>query len=250
MLKYEFYHGTSRIRYDSIKKHGFVLADPKYRNWLAPIGVYFIVNRPLVALRFSREAAAADDSETVLLKVPISCPPNLEQVLDLTTDDGMFLLFRSYELARRLYHAPNPKLGSNVPPTYAAYRRSLVEKHSRLMETLRKPFDQWKEHKNVNWDTLAMQVLVDEFSIILIIAALHEGTTFNMRFTSDEPEYVKARSHKGIRARDHIEVCVIDPAYIDVSGITEIDPNHEISKYGSKGAGFVDIVTTQLPDPD
>jgi len=254
MPKYEFYHGTSRVRYKSIKEHGFMFATPNYRNWLAPVGVYFIVNRPLVALRFAREASAADDSEPVLLKVPINFPKDRDRVLDLTTDDGMFLLFRGYELARRLYHAPRSKFGPNIPPGLAEYKKSLMDKYRSLKKTLDEvPFKLWRAHENVNWDSLAMEILRQESSIALVTATLHEGITFNLRFTSKQPVYPKARSHKGIRARDHIEVCVMDVACIDLAGITEIDPEIVTSEYddrGSTGARFVDMVTTQLPDPE
>jgi hypothetical protein len=102
MIDWRLYHGTSEAAYGSIKRNGFVLGDHCFLGWLNTTGVYCVCGRPLIAKRFAEREAQRDRSKPVVLEVPVRIPDS-DRILNLTTDEGMNLLFESYEENWRLF---------------------------------------------------------------------------------------------------------------------------------------------------
>jgi hypothetical protein len=115
------------------------------------------------------------------------------------------------------------KLGPETPPEYAEYIESKKKEYAALLAKVHDPLTTWQSTgQRVNWDTVAIETVVFTENVALVIAAIQEGTTFNAAFSSTEPAYAKASSYRGIRDRDHIEVCVTDIALIDRASLQEV----------------------------
>ncbi len=117
ILNSPLYHGTSRTRYESIKTNGFLHGEPHYNNYLAPLGTYLIIGRPLVARRFAQIVAEEDKSAPVVVSLALDSVTENETI-DLTTDEGMHLMYVGYTEIRRLSKRKRRLSKSRTPKTY------------------------------------------------------------------------------------------------------------------------------------
>lgn len=233
MKSWKFYHGTSKPAYESIKKHGFVLGEIRHHNWLAPQGIYFAINRPLVARRYAKRACRSDISEeTIVLEANINIPPQ-DKILDLTSDSGMNRFYKSYVKAQGLFSTTNiTKLGQQIPSEYKDYINSIRQKHDETIKILNEANNQSEEKPNCfNWDSVAIQLIIDEDNVQLIIAVIQDGRTFNDSFAGKEPKYKSAPHYHGIRTRDHLQVCVTDLGIIDINSYRVRGKNLDINEF-------------------
>lgn len=227
MINWKFYHGTSSAAFETIKSHGFILTEMRYCNYLAPQGVYFVPNRPLIARRFAKLSSRNDRSQPVVLNVKLDII-NVKNILDLTTDDGMNRFYQAYEEAKGIYSIhKTPKLGKNIPDEHREYMESIKIINQDIINRLNEADKYYKiEPVRFNWDTLIIQLLIDRYNIQLIIAAVQEGDTFNFSFAHHNYKINLSPNYRGISHRDHIEVCVTDLSIIDINSI-QIRPHDD-----------------------
>ena len=79
-----------------------------------------------------------------------------------------------------------------------------------------------------------------------IIAVVQEGSTLNFALWKKEPHYKTVPSFRGLRLRDHIEVCVTTLALIHAASIEVVDPYQSEHGYNSRFAALV--AAPLLPD--
>ena len=212
----ELFHGTSCKRYDSIVKCGFQLSSDHYDRFISANGIYFVANRPLVARRFALMAAREDQCEEVVLSVELKFIANNE-LLDLTTDNGMHMLYKGYLKLEQLF---KQKKRTSAPRTPTVYELSL-EKESENMELFgTKVLTRMSERKkSLNWDSSALAFVAAENNCAVMVAAIQEGTTFNKSFSHEQYTHGTSTNYHGMSYRDHIEVCVLDLALIDMKSL-------------------------------
>lgn len=220
MKNWKLYHGTSRKAFEWIIKHGFLPSEFRFHNFLAPHGTYFVPNRPLLARRFAKQVGRSDFSEPLVLEVPLRLS-NTVRVLDLTTDKGMNRFYKAYvEIKSLLSVSKAPRLGRNTPVERIEYFKSIQDANREILAKLNEANSAFRDDpRRFNWDTAAIRLIIDKDKIQLIVAAVQEGTTFNLSFSNREPEYRGVPSYSGIRCRDHLEVCVTDLSLIDLKNI-------------------------------
>jgi len=196
------YHGTSLKRWESIRKNGFSLGED-FSSWLCAKGIYLVCNRPVIARHFAHVRAQKDDSPPVVLSVSVrSLGP--AEVLDLTTDSGMMKFFREYlhqksilETDPRGFFAKNASSSDGI----GVFVKSIEDKQRKTL-------------RPINWDCLVITWLVQEKKLAAVIAAVQEGNPFSFHFTSQILKYRRVKSYKGIRFRDHLQVCITRPDVI------------------------------------
>ncbi len=235
----EYYHGTSQNRLDSIKKNGFLVGDPHYNNWLAPNGIYFVLNRPLIARRFALMVSSEDMSTPVVIAVKISCPED-NKILDLTTDFGMHLLYIGYTDIERSHKQSRRKKKSRAPQSYT---ESLNDSIGEMDEWLKEIFSDKSE---VNWDSVSIRYIADLLGIDLIIAAIQEGTAYNLSIAKEQIKHHISKNYKGLRYRDHIELCVLNPNLIIADSI-EVRDEKEDEEFFESGFAYA-ILDWRTPD--
>jgi len=238
MKNWNYYHGTTELSYESIKKYGFLVGDVKYNKYLAPQGIYFVCNRPLIARRFACIAHLSDGSPPIVLNVKLKIPHS-EHILDLTKDDGLYDLYMTHKKIRQLL--ASPRLGTHDPHEY---NRTLSEKDKKFMEKIN-AFQSYskKNRRTANWDSVAIELLVSMLNIKIVVAAFQEGMTFIKAFSGKEPKYKKSRHFGGIRARDHIEVCVTDPSIIDRKRLSIRDISLDNRDFHDDSLGYISFIT-------
>jgi hypothetical protein len=137
ILNSSLYHGTSKARFESIKTNGFLHGDPYYNNYLAPSGTYLVLGRPLVARRFAQIVAEEDRSTPVVISLSLSMVTENETI-DLTTDEGMHLLYIGYNEIKRLNKIKRRLSRSRVP---RGYNESLKSEQETIDQWLDELFD-------------------------------------------------------------------------------------------------------------
>lgn len=250
MPDWDLYHGTSSKAYDSILAYGFILTEPRYHNFLAPQGIYFIPNRPLLARRFANNAARSDLSFPLVLNIRLR-PSINPRILDLTTDDGLHIFYRAHKRMRGLLEAKKPKkVGPNTPLGYKEYMQSIYETNVDIYKRLDAASKEQKQHEsNFNWDTLAIQLVIDEYQVQLIVAAISEGTTFGFTFHKHQPSYATSAFFHGIRCRDHLEVCVVDLNVIDMDSISVRESNKDVEIFDQDYLSWITSLEAQDAEP-
>lgn len=240
MRKWKFYHGTSQKRYESIQKNGFLLTERRFHNFLATQGVYLVPNRPLIARRFAKQSCREDFSAPIVLQVSLNLSKPV-RTLDLTSDIGMNRFYEAYVKAKGLYSVKRiPKLGSRTPLDYVEYLKSVEIANQDIVNKLDEADRALQENqRHFNWDTVALDIAVDEDKIQLIIAAIYEGNTFNRTFSSREPNYHGSPHYNGIRARDHLEVCITDLSIINLERIVERPLKKDEREFDPDFIGFI-----------
>jgi len=244
MFAWKFYHGTSKAAYESIRQTGFVLGKHSFHRWLGTRGIYLVCNRPLVAMKFAERTAMRDGSLPVVLEVPIHLPKP-EHTVNLMTDEGMNLFWESYEANYTLL--AKSKLGSDTPKEYAEYFQAIKIKDVQIRDLLEEAFKGYDAAPTeVNWDTLATATMEVVLKVCMVIAAIQEGTTFNLLFAPAEPSWEKTKSYRGTRVRDHIEICLLDTSYIENDAIQLLDNPGNNPSYNRR---FVStVVNPMIPD--
>lgn len=211
MISGSYYHGTSSRRLDEILKNGFRLRED-WSKWLAVKGVYFVLNRPLVALYFARRAVLLDkekgyNSDPVVIKVSIEIEN--ERMLNLTTEEGMRLFYKKYLYISEKYGSPKDYLTLNDPSI-----RSIFEVHGfsdkEKNDYVNSKLKEVRSYKHFRWDCAVITDLINENKYAIVVALFQEGLSgafdrFNYKY---EDEYIP--SYQGIRYRDAIMVCVTD----------------------------------------
>jgi hypothetical protein len=214
------YHGTIESSYLNIKAHGFRCSDKNYSNFLAASGVYFFINRPLLAIRRGERFTDSVLLTSSLLEIPT------ENVLDLTTDEGMNILWTTYdELNKKRNDVKRWKeeLKTDCDEVRKIYLLSKIEKEKNIFENHFLPAEKWVDgnKKNFNMDSLVLDHLSRQF--IVIISIVSEGVTMQKKFTAFESKYETVEGYNGIRTRNHLEICVTNTNFIDKTSIREVN---------------------------
>lgn len=218
ILNSSLYHGTSKARFESIKTNGFLHGDPHYNNYLAPSGTYLVLGRPLVARRFAQIVAEEDRSTPVVISLSLSMVTENETI-DLTTDEGMHLLYIGYNEIKRLNKIKRRLSRSRAP---RGYNESLKSEQETIDQWLDELFDLELSTKktSTNWDSATLKYICQILEYRIIIAAIQEGTTYNLSYSGKQPRQNKS-NYRGIKIRDHVELCVLDVSLIDEKTIQE-----------------------------
>lgn len=241
----ELFHGTSCQRFDSIVNYGFQLSRDHYDRFLSANGIYFVANRPLIARRFALMAAIEEQCEDVVLSVELKFIAN-DELLDLTTDNGTHKLYKGYLKLERLF---KQKKRESAPRTPTVYEVSL-ENHLRSLELFStEVLTRMSERKKpLNWDSSALKLVATENNCAVMVSAIQEGTTFNKSFSHEQYTHGTSKNYHGMSYRDHIEVCVLDPALIDMKSL-KVRPKEEDFHYYQDGFGQ-EILNYRRPDAD
>ncbi len=241
----ELFHGTSHQRFDSIVNNGFQFGSPQYDRFLSANGIYFVVNRPLIARRFALMAATEEECEEVVVSVELNHLAK-DALLDLTTDKGSHILFKGYLNLERLFKQKRRETTPRTPTVYEVSLKKHVSSFELFGKELLKRMSERK--KPLNWDSPALQCIATENNCAVIVAAIQEGTTFNNSFIHEEYTHGTSKNYHGMRYRDHIEVCVIDPALIDMESL-KVRSKMEDLHYYEDGFGN-EIVNYRRPDAE
>lgn len=199
------YHGTSSSRAISIKNNGFQKSPVRYDRWLAPDGIYFVPNRPLIALRFALAPAQEENCEPTVLSVDFDTLED-DCILDLTSDSGLYELYSAYNKLHRIFKQTKHKEKARTPDSYTA---DLLEKIDFLESEDFLSLNITAEN-SCNWDSAALRYVAMIHNCKIIVAAIQEGTTFSLSYFGKNVEHRISRNYKGLGFRDHIEVCVVD----------------------------------------
>ena len=235
----EFYHGTSQSRLESILQNGFLIGDPHYDNFLSPIGIYLVLGRPLIARRFALKTANEDGGTPVVVSLKIKKPEE-EKIWDLTTDEGMHLLYVGYTEIERTWTAHKRNVSSRAPRLYTiSLKKTINTDKDWIVETL-------QMDSKINRDSLAIKYISDDLGFEVILAAIQEGTTLNYSFSAEEPKYFNSTNYRGIRYRDHIELCVLNPILIDPNSIIIRDKNKDDYFYEDEFG--ITVLARRVPD--
>lgn len=241
----ELFHGTSHQRYNSIVKNRFQLGSPQADRFLGSNGIYFVANRPLIARRFALMAATEEGCEAVVVSVELKNLVNGE-LLDLTTDKGSHILYKGYLNLERLFKQNKRKTAPRTPTVYEVSLEKHVRSSELHGEQLLKRMSE--RNKPLNWDSPALDSIAIMNNCAVIVAAIHEGTTFNKSFTHEQYTHGTSRNYHGMSYRDHIEVSVLDPDLIDMNTL-KVRPEEEDNHCYE--AGFVNaILDFRTPDAD
>lgn len=240
------YHGTSKKRFESIKKNGFMHGDPHYNNYLAPSGAYFFLGRPLLARRCAQIAAEEDRSTPVVVSVSISKVTE-EETIDLTTDEGMHFLYTGCNEIRREAKGIRRSERSRTPRKYYESLKREQEINEQWLNDL---LDLELSTKNytTNWDSAALKYICERGKKRLIIAAIQEGTTFNLSYSGKQPKSNMSRNYRGIRIRDHVELCIYDVSLINKEELKERQESED-SSFFLDGFAYA-ILDTFTPDAE
>lgn len=259
MYKAKFYHGLSKKEWDQIKKQRRFNFRKDTGRWLAMSGVYFFRDNPILAYRWASrkenrlESLPKDPKKPkpptnspIVLQVELKKHNSIKS-LDLTTDQGMQLLFWAHRLltgiveddfgsvTTAIRHSALPdapyytKLVKNFLKTKLSlfgFSKSEVKK---LLNKLSKEFVATKKNdindifsslllsvtrkgysKDFNFDCAVITLLVLRYKFNIVIAAIQEGQTLNERFHEHSFRSKYTEGYQGIRAQDHIEICVTD----------------------------------------
>jgi len=213
MISGNYYHGTSTHRLESIRKNGFRLGErDDWSKWLCARGVYFVLNRPSVALFFARRAVLTDrgqgiQSEPVVIEVSVNVCETT-RMLDLTTEAGMKIFFGKYVTVRSQYGSLDAFLSKNDPcirSVYSADSFSQVEKDDYVggLMVARRPYSHF------NWDCAVLTQLVDECGYVGVLAVFQEGNPWCFDYFPEDVYEDETTPHfHGIRYRDAVNVCV------------------------------------------
>jgi len=235
----KLYHGTSQKRLESILDNGFALGDPHYNNWLSPTGVYLVLGRPLIARRFALSPSAEDGSKPVVVSLKIKFPTD-EKMWDLTTDEGMHLLYIGYTEIERKWKKRKRQNKSRAPSSYTTSKKMTIEALDGWLDEI------FQNDFKVNRDSVVIRYIVELFDIELILASIQEGTTFNYSFSGNEPSYLISANYHGLSYRDHIEFCVLNPSLI-VSKSIKIRDKQKDECFFEDGFGYA-ILDRRTPD--
>ena len=218
---------------------GFLTGDPHYDNWLAPTGTYLVLGRPLVARRFALKTAHEDNNIPVVVALRVT-PPDETKIWDLTTDEGMHLLYVGYtEIERKWIHYKRDN-SSRAPRSYTISKEETInELEDWIKEAL-------EGGSKINRDSIVIRYISDELSIELVLAAFQEGTTFSLTLSDEEPHYFSSTNFHGIRYRDHIELCVLNPNLIDKNSISIRDKS--MDDYFLEDEFGITVLTRRVPD--
>ena len=215
------YHGTTESASLNIEKDGFRCSDKNYSYYLSAYGIYFVVNRPLIATRF-----ALKSNEPIVLKVSLKDIPK-ERILDLTTDEGMNILWETYDNLKKagfdLKRMTKELKNTSHEPLKIKYLKSKIDINPMkdiLGSTKRWRKDSASKIKIFNADSVVLDHLSRYY--ILIISSVNEGVTLQKKFTFSEAKYKSVKGYKGIQARNHIEVCVTNTDYILKESIEKV----------------------------
>lgn len=219
VLNSPLYHGTSKKRFESIKKKGFLHGDQHYNNYLAPLGTYLVLGRPLIARRFAQMVAEEDCSTPVVVSVSISGVTE-DETIDLTTDEGMHFLYSGYNAIRRLAKSKRRSECARAPREYYESLKHEQEIADQWLNDLLTPKLSIKEN-TANWDSATLKYICEKANQRLIIAAIQEGTTFNLSYSGKQPKYNISKNYRGIRIRDHVELCIYDVSLINKEELKE-----------------------------
>lgn len=241
----ELFHGTSCKRFNSITQYGFQLSRNHYDRFLSANGIYLVANRPLIARRFALMTSIEECCDEVVLSVRLKSFDN-DELLDLTTDNGMHKLYKGYLKLELLLKQKERKSAPRTPTVYEAS----LENHLSCFETfgdeILKRMSEKK--KPLNWDSPALKLVATENNCTVMVAAIQEGTTFNKSFIHEQYTHGTSINYHGMSYRDHIEVCVLDSALVDMESL-KVRSKEEDIHYYQDGFGH-EIINYRRPDAD
>jgi len=206
--------------------------------------------RQLRALNRIFQPDVAED-EGVVLQVRLRTVDE-RQVLNLTTPEGMQALFLAHDDLSELMERNLPELVHGLATaTTDSYRVYYADAIVKALGPLAPPFDDLRCNPEVfiaqflhelgltspsdlaalskqiheeqtgrgkssfNFDCAAITRLAYRQGYAVVFAAIQEGQPLNYLFHEHSPEWSRTLGFRGIRLRDHLEVCVIDPALFE-----------------------------------
>lgn len=169
-------------------------------------------------------------------------------ILDLTSDDGMYLFYEVYENVFRYVrlYFEDLEACSHGDSLYREYLNQLrVCLENVYGEVFKYALEDEKRCKDkFNFDSLVLSCLCEEYDVDIIIAAIQQGSTYNLFMLSHRPTFVRHPGNKGLKQRDHIEVCITN--YDIIRNIVFVD---ECCKDGSSWSNFKAFVENKdYPD--
>lgn len=205
MVKFKLYHGTSSKCYEKILRSGFNKNKTNYTNWLAPSGVYLFCSRPLLAFKYAVKKSRSDKLKfndntikPVVFEVKLK-KYHASDVLDLTTDDGIYRLHNAHQQLKILISDMN-----SIDNTCPSYKESIEMALGPITESY-------------NFDSKALELMITRNEFKIVIAAIQEGLSLNRHVHSHRLVYDRVPGYCGIRLRDHLEACVVETKIINKS---------------------------------
>lgn len=235
------YFGTTKSTLQHIKQNGLSSVYTKTRDydaWLGDIGIYLTLNRPYIAYHFAKQKAfKTKDEKAVILEAEIDTSLIADnEVLDLTSESGMYLLWDKYiDLDAQING--NPYLGSNNQTSIntSSYFQSLSK------TTLN------TEIQNI--DCIAITEIVTNNKIKVIIGIFQEGDSYAKTLTGKaNKKYDNIPGYKGILSRTHIEICVTHPSLVSFKKEFTKDDIVNILNIGSdtQKEKYIDFLTSSV----
>lgn len=245
----ELYHGTNSEYAKSILNKGFMIknCDEKSpltnsKNWLHPAAIYFSVNRPLIALRFAEKSSKkfGDNSLPALFKVELTHAFIDIKTLDLTTDQGINLLYNGYSEINEILDYQF----EIEPASDDIYYQSVYKITSDLKNRDFSFLNRSRENKISNFDSVAIEWIAETNKFSAVLAVIQEGSSFHQHFRKKSFIHSTSRNFHGLRLRDHLELCLIDLSLIN--SIQIIDPL--IVKHNLDPTFVVSVLSYDDPD--
>lgn len=209
-----------------------------YDAWLGDVGIYLTLNRPYVAYHFAKQKAfKTKDEKAIILEAEIDTSQITEnEVLDLTTESGMYLLWDKYiDLDTQINGNPYQGAITQAPNNTSSYFQSLTQ------NTLNTQIQ--------NIDCIAITEIVTNQKIKVIIGIFQEGDSYSKTLTGKAvKEYPNIGAYQGILSRTHIEICVTHPNLIKFKKEFSKDEIIKILNIGSdtQKEKYIDFLTSSI----
>ena len=214
------FHGMSEPSHKSMCKNNepFLIAENTDR-WLIAKGLYFVIERPLIALRYARQAAinqGYQENEIVVLEYLLS-DFKLANVLNLCSDEGQYILWKCYAELRQFLNSQ--KVISRKVAQFSAYQQDLAAsqnaRRKKISELISQMWQTDDAGQKKNPDSYAILLLnAAENGYDAVLAMFQEGEPVSTYFNQKMPTYDSTPAYRGIRIRDHLELCLVDPQQI------------------------------------
>lgn len=235
------YFGTTLSTLKFIQQNGLDAVYTKTRDydaWLGDVGIYLTLNRPYVAYHFAKQKAfKTKDDKAIILEAEIDTTQIAEyEVLDLTTESGMYILWDKYMDLDTLING-NPYQGATTQTftNTSSYFQSLNQS---ILNT-----------KIQNIDCIAITEIVTTKKIKVIIGIFQEGDSYSKTLTGKAvKEYPNIGAYQGILSRTHIEICVTHPSLITFKKEFTKDEIINILNVGSdtQKEKYIDFLTSSI----
>lgn len=172
--KLSYYHGTSQMIWDEIKKQEKIVPShiKKVGDYWITKGAYFVCENPYIALWYAHVASLRDNSDPVVLKIEYEVDRDKKgEILNLLTSDGHKALSIAHEMYKEKIGLADPTMDGE------------------------------------NLDSLSLQLLMTHTSLKGVIAAFQEGLSFQGMILQSRYQNKHVPQQKGFSPGDHVEIC-------------------------------------------